>query len=367
MKTEIAKTPSDHMPWLDWLRFIAAFVVVIAHARADTFPAFGELPEAQKTMATQLFYAVTRLGHEAVIVFFVLSGFLVGGKVIERSVDGSFDPLSYAVDRFSRLYVPLLPALFLTVIAGIVAGIPISVYEFIGNLASLQGVAVQPPRANGPLWSLSYEVWFYVLACVASVAIKRRSTTSFLVLIVVLLLFTALEPHYLFCWIIGAFAYITRPRWSGVWLGLGVVVTAVGISFSQIASESRSIIGLASFISRELAVMVLATGVAVTVQQLITFRRGGWIAAFDRQGGLLAKGSYTLYLTHYPILVAITGLGWMPYAEVSAVSVISFFAKITVCLLGAWAMYLMFERHTRTLRNWLKRQKTRSRNLEELL
>lgn len=100
MNTEIANNPSGHMPWLGWLRLIAAFVAVIGHARADSFPPYGELSEAQKTIASQQFYAVTRFGHEAVIVFFMLSGSLVGGKVIERPVYGSVGPLSFAVDRF---------------------------------------------------------------------------------------------------------------------------------------------------------------------------------------------------------------------------------------------------------------------------
>ena len=67
--------------WLDAIRFLAAFMVVFCHSRNDFFLPYGELPVEQKTLGTMLFYSLGRLGHEAVIVFFVLSGFLVGGAI----------------------------------------------------------------------------------------------------------------------------------------------------------------------------------------------------------------------------------------------------------------------------------------------
>ncbi len=343
-----------HMPWIDLLRFLAAFTVVVAHARAVSFPAFVDLPDTQKTLVTQIFYAVTRLGHEAVIVFFVLSGYLVGGKVLERLTTGGFVAGSYAIDRFSRLYVPLVPALLLTVAASYISGIPTTTMEIGGNLFSMQGVFVDSPKANGPLWSLSYEVWFYVLAGALAVTVTNRSLLALVIVVVVLMLFTALKPHFLFCWAVGALAYILRPKLSWLLLGLGMFVAALGVVLSQVASESRSVAQFINIFDQEVAVILLAFGLAIVIQQIVQSRPAGWASVLDRCGTPIASGSYTLYLTHYPILVTIGALGWQPASTLSLTACLAMIARIILCLALAWAMYMLFERHTSIIRRWLK-------------
>ena len=76
---ESNKIIKEHFYWLDAIRFIAAFMVLFSHSRNDFFLAYGDLPVEDKGLGTFIFYTLGRLGHEAVIVFFVLSGFLVGG------------------------------------------------------------------------------------------------------------------------------------------------------------------------------------------------------------------------------------------------------------------------------------------------
>lgn len=82
-------------------------MVLLSHARNTFFPAFGDLPEDQHNPFSMAFTMFCRMGHEAVIVFFVLSGFLVGGRGFERIKDGSMNVGSYAIDRFSRITPPL--------------------------------------------------------------------------------------------------------------------------------------------------------------------------------------------------------------------------------------------------------------------
>lgn len=103
---EIQNTKS-HFYWLDALRFIAAFMVLLSHARNTFFPAFGDLPAEQQNIFSMAFTMFCRMGHEAVIVFFVLSGFLVGGRGFERIKNASMNVGSYAIDRFSRITPPL--------------------------------------------------------------------------------------------------------------------------------------------------------------------------------------------------------------------------------------------------------------------
>ena len=95
-----------HFYWLDTMRFVAAFMVLLSHSRNTFFPAFGDLPESQQNIFSMAFTMFCRMGHEAVIVFFVLSGFLVGGRGFERIQDGSMNVSSYAIDRFARICPP---------------------------------------------------------------------------------------------------------------------------------------------------------------------------------------------------------------------------------------------------------------------
>lgn len=104
MKKEIEKA---HYYWLDALRFIAAFIVVLSHSRNTFFPAYGDLPIEQQNIFTMAFTLLCRMGHEAVIIFFVLSGFLVGGRGIERIKAGKMNVKSYGIDRFARIIPPL--------------------------------------------------------------------------------------------------------------------------------------------------------------------------------------------------------------------------------------------------------------------
>ena len=161
-------------PWLDWLRFGAALVVVAVHARGFSFVAYGELPVDQRTVLTGAWFALSRLGREAVMVFFVLSGYLVGGKVIERSLDGSFNFTAYSLDRVTRLGIPLVPAVGLSVFAMVATGMVVSPVTLVGNLLFLQGILVEPLPGDVPLWTLSYEAWFSI-AVLPGCALARGS------------------------------------------------------------------------------------------------------------------------------------------------------------------------------------------------
>ena len=134
-------------------------------------------------------YLATGLGHQWVIVFFVMSGYLVGGSVL-RSVNARrWSWRSYLMARLTRLYIVLLPALMLGGVidwvgmhipgaeaiysgrSGIHA-VPMNVYTtlnlpaLLGNLLFLQtivlpGMGGRPVPlfgSNGPLWELEKRV-----------------------------------------------------------------------------------------------------------------------------------------------------------------------------------------------------------------
>lgn len=57
------------------------------------------------------------MGHQAVIIFFVLSGFFVGGGFIS---DINKNIISYSIKRISRFYTVLFPALCLTFVLDLI-------------------------------------------------------------------------------------------------------------------------------------------------------------------------------------------------------------------------------------------------------
>lgn len=145
--------------------------MLACHYRGAFFEDYAHLEASSRSVGTMAFFFMTRLGQEAVLLFFVLSGFLVGGRIIEKVRGGTFSVSHYALDRSCRILIPLFSALLLVAVQWIVTGENFSWICLLGNMLSLQGVFVVP--ATEPLWSLSYEVWFYILAGGLVVAISK--------------------------------------------------------------------------------------------------------------------------------------------------------------------------------------------------
>ena len=62
---------------LNFASLFSALLVFLHHFRNHLFESY-DLVE-NKTILVKIFYFFTLFGHEAVIIFFILSGFFVGG------------------------------------------------------------------------------------------------------------------------------------------------------------------------------------------------------------------------------------------------------------------------------------------------
>jgi len=144
---------------LEAVRGFAALYVVFFHALPQKFYLWGIN-----------FGALFRFGPEAVIVFFVLSGFVIK-YTYEKSKDKSFR--FYFTRRFIRLYIPLFFIFLIAYLLKCYSEGTLASPEWatlFGNIFMLQDVISQKPHVisaaymgNGVLWSLSYEWWFYML------------------------------------------------------------------------------------------------------------------------------------------------------------------------------------------------------------
>jgi peptidoglycan/LPS O-acetylase OafA/YrhL len=186
--------------YLDLARFIAALLVLAAHyLQHGVFgpPLTAILPD---------------FGREAVIVFFVLSGFVIAYTTEQKNQTAR----AYVLARAVRIYSVALPVLLLafavTALAAMYGVQSADVYQlhkpwlyipfhllFAGELWNLSEI---PPWLI-PYWSLGYEVWYYVLF---GVLYYLRGATRLIVAAAVL----AVVGHKL---------WLLLPVWlSGVWL-----------------------------------------------------------------------------------------------------------------------------------------------------
>lgn len=352
----------NHLPFLDFIRFIAAFTVLIVHVRHFTFVDYGLLPVSQKTIVNAAIYAVTRVGNEAVIVFFVLSGFLVGGNAAVRIKQRSFRVADYSIDRFVRIVLPLIPALILAGIIGWVVGDQFEPWTLVGNLLSLQGVVVPVFGSNAPLWSLSYEVWFYVLMGGIGLLVYRgkKLLLGIFILVLFMAIFTRLSVVYWFCWTLGAIAYVYRPtKFNPYSLLSSILLIFTSIILVELASPTASLnsAGWLEFLPPiEISQLMLAAALAILLQQvsLLTPSKGGVASKIDSLGSTLAASAYTLYLIHYPILVAGKYWGVKRAESISIESMRNFLVEMCLCMFVAWCVYECFEKHTAKVKTIIK-------------
>lgn len=143
---------------LEALRALASLYVFLHH----TLYSFELLEEKS------FFWYFFNFGQEAVIVFFILSGF-----VISNSLEKNNYPFKiYFLHRFTRIYSVVFIAYIVSYICWIIYSDTLlpSYIDFVLNLLMLQdsamfrpGTIVSPLFGNNPLWSLSYEWWFYII------------------------------------------------------------------------------------------------------------------------------------------------------------------------------------------------------------
>ena len=207
----LKKIPQHFSAYLDLVRFAAAVGVVLYHLKTNEVG-----PPA-------ILRILPGIGHEFVVVFFVLSGYVIAAAVDKKPASLG----DYALDRLARIYSVAVPTLLISTATALGMGLGTVGEAFTGLAANLTFVGqswsanVIPPT-NPAFWSLCYEVMYYALfgcamylrggarvaACVAVAAIAGPK---------VLLLLP--------CWLAGVAAYHWRDfrpmkklHGSGDWL-----------------------------------------------------------------------------------------------------------------------------------------------------
>jgi peptidoglycan/LPS O-acetylase OafA/YrhL len=299
---------SRYRPDIDGLRAVAVIAVVIYHF----FPGW----------ATG--------GFVGVDVFFVISGFLISGIILDGLAKRTFSYTDFYIRRIKRIFPPLILVLIATLIAGwfvlfedefrqlgkhIVAGV-----LFASNIMLLREggyfdiAAELKPLLH--LWSLAIEEQFYVLWPLLLIWTSRRNVAIRFILLLAAVSFatnlwlTYTRPSYAF--------YLSFPRFWELMLGsaLATVLHSRGIDrLPGMSTRWRNAIAILGFALIAFAVFHIGAdavfpgwwALAPTVGAFLVIGAGAdaWLnrVALSNEGmvsiGLL---SYPLYLWHWVAL-----------------------------------------------------------------
>jgi len=308
---------------LEALRGFAALYVVFFHTLPQKIYLWG--------INVGTFF---RFGPEAVIVFFVLSGFVIK-YTYERSADKSFR--FYFVRRFIRLYIPLFFIFLLGYLLKCYGEASLANPEWkilFGNILMLQDVISQKPNVlsptymgNGVLWSLSYEWWFYMLFFALITNIKREKLNKWVNILVIVaaasyviypFIVNRLAMYFAIWWMGVRFAdtYIKRERYSiksimpYAWVLFtitAILAFNLYIHFSYTKIYSYPLVAY-PFIELRHFIFAIIVMFGAVIWQNFQWRGFNQIFGIFKH---VAPCSYVIYISHHYLVVEATYLGFV--------------------------------------------------------
>ncbi len=311
--------------YLDGLRFLAAFLVLLSHFAYERFSGGAYLAIRD-----------LNLGSDAVVLFFVLSGFVIAYTADVK--DASLG--SFAFKRATRLYSVAFPALILTMLCDrLGASLDPLAYDGwwynplpadwtmalgLSFASEWTGFGVRL-GTNGPYWSLSYEVAYYILF---GVAVYLHGLKKWLLLVLLTPLFGVNVLILLPAWLFGVFAYHaqkTAARLSVTTVRL--IICAPPLVYALLlGADAPGVLKLVTLavlgegavsalrFSDEFVWNALIGGLFALHLYAVAVLSARRAAGSREQSGsrLMSKvvtwfagGTFSLYLVHYPLLQAV--------------------------------------------------------------
>jgi len=307
----------------DFVRASAILMVLAGHLRHLVVPNY------EGGLLKGIPYFFTSFGHFGVIIFFGLSGVLIHKRM--NSIVTLKDFISFISIRLFRIYCVLVPALIFTVLIDLSAD-SLELYEGIEkyaiisqesnpslrlnlstlliNLFSFQTFFGPYLGSNGSLWSLSYEVWFYIAG---GLFYYKR----FLILATIPLV-------------------LVQPIW-GLYLVFWLVVPYLirfGHKSLVLFIISTLILGLIHYCRPLYIDVIYMLYFIVNFEYVIKFQG-------NRLTSYFAKISYSLYVFHYPILLFLVFLLFP--GRIKSLAFIDICVILTILFVTIEVLYRLFE------------------------
>lgn len=325
--------------YLDLLRFSAAMIVFLQHL-------------SYRQLSGGFLWQFQGYGHGAVVVFFVLSGFVIAYTVATRDRAAG----EYALNRLARLYSVVLPALILTFVLDRI-GSRLDPAAYLMDRETMPAIRLLAAASftsqsgwwsidlfsNGPYWSLPYEFWYYVLfGCLIYFKGSKRAILFAGAAVIAGPKILMMAP----IWAFGATAYHLSRRISLsreiAWLlfcASGIVAFMV---WYRPLSAGTGLWPLDFSTADYLLGLAVAVNFFAATCLEFPFGRTArpikWAAGF----------TFSLYLYHLPLLhfaAAVTPAG-LPTALHGA-------GMMVFALLGVWLLGSQTERKKHVLRRWM--------------
>lgn len=291
---------------LEAVRGGAALYVFLGHFIVGSFIA--------KTNLLSIFF---RFGQEAVILFFLMSGFVI--ELSELRKKASFQDFFFK--RFLRIYPLFLFGILLVLAYKIIYHLPIELKTLEGNLLMLQDMESLKPGTivgtygNTALWSLSYEWWFYMLFVPISSFKNKNAIAITIVAISAILYF--IYPFQLIRWLMYFGIW-----WSGVMLADFLVLGKINLK-NSITKIIGPLLWLPLFLSIIKATTLKFDSIGVYpileirhflsailfIIIALVWRKLNWFgynyfSFFEK----IAPFSYGLYVLHLPLILILEAL-----------------------------------------------------------
>ncbi|HEY3989954.1 MAG TPA: acyltransferase family protein [Acidobacteriaceae bacterium] len=360
---------------LDLARGLAAAAVAFQHLRSVLLLDWPQT-SAHSPLAAGV-YLLAKFAHPAVMVFFVLSGFLVGSSGLRSVEKRTWSFPRYLLHRFLRLEIVLLPALLIGLLldtTGIhVLGasalynggwhmlvregpIDLSVRTLLGNAAFVQGILVPTLGTNAALWSLSYEFWYYVLFGLLVTAALRTTRLWLRLILAAMVLVVA--------WFTGFAIMALAPLW---FFGLGIyLLPRMTLSAKQrtllLAGSTLLFAAFLGFtfgtrapkwaLTQPLTVD-LVTGTLFALVLYAMLHANPTPSRYQQMAHRIAAPTYSLYANHLPAILLL--LAWIGVRRSpTPAHCLELFGWFIVCWLYGYGLYLLFEARTPAIRNWIE-------------
>ena len=358
-----------HSVLISLLRGLAAIEVAAAHLRADMYPGLRAVADPPLWF-TGLAFA-TGFAHHAVLVFFVISGWLVGGSLLDK-IRQPNAIASYAIDRVTRLWTVLIPTFALTLVFGLGTGVisaqgidssranDYSALVFVANLVGLQTIAVPAFGGNFPLWSLANETWYYLLFPLLVMLFRAPRRAQRLACGATLVLLAALLPAaivgYFAIWLLGvAFSRIRIECSAALRAGWLMLLAALWAYYRLTGDmDAFELATVLPDLACSLVFLILLSSLQFKASATSKLRR-----PLARVGTFFADFSFSLYVLHVPLIGllqhwALTRWGLRQLSPHEPLHFAIYLGMLATLVAGSYLSYRLFESQTYRIRRWVK-------------
>jgi peptidoglycan/LPS O-acetylase OafA/YrhL len=305
---------------LDSLRGVACSIVCFHHLFAFNKSFFNNhISETAYFILDQ----ISNQNSVAVLFFFVLSGFSIGLSVKENTKMNGVELNQYLYRRLKRI----LPIYWLAIIVSLLIGYfssqtyrpDFSLANLVGNLLFLQTAKLgkywfSPYGLNAPLWSLSYEMFFYLFFPICywlnnRYFSKKSILARFALLVLSSIVCIVINKYVfipylmyfsLFCiWILGYLnsrVFLNRSNYSILFGCVFIVSVVVQLFDKRIHSDSFLVL------NRGLLIGCIFYFIQRPRNKFFTSIIQVGETVVNRLFNFIGKGSYALYALHYPVL-----------------------------------------------------------------